>query len=221
MILNNYIKLFNMNLTLKERLDLQKAAKIITESQYKQRSIMITNELEIKQKLRKGSGTFKDMYFLDTHPDKVVKTFNPLDSWEEISIKNEIELQNKYPKLFTKIFKFNFKKGWFVQEKTNMDNFLIDVQKLKDDILQSAPNFKYIDLTPYLYGHIITENVDALESFKDLIKSNKNKQFYNKLVTYLKDLTQVKIKDVDGSTLDVHSENFGYNNKKEIKMFDI
>jgi hypothetical protein len=182
---------------------------------------MITNELEIKSKIRKGTGTFKDMYFLDTHPDKVVKTFNPLDSWEEVSIKNEMELHSKYPKLFTKIFKLNLEKGWVVQERTNVDDFLTDLQKLKEDILQQAPNFKYIDLTSYLYKHIVTENTDALVSFKNLIKSNGNKQFYNKLVKYLSDLIQVKIKDVDGSNLDVHSNNFGYNNKKEIKMFDI
>jgi hypothetical protein len=49
---------------------------------------------------------------------------------------------------------------------------------------------------------------------------NKNLGFtlFNKLITYLSKLSKVK-RDVLG--MDVHMENFGYNDKNEIKMFDI
>jgi hypothetical protein len=181
---------------------------------------MIFKELNIKQKSKIGSGTYKDVYDLKTRPDLVIKTFDVLDGDSVHDVKEEEELSKKYPELFTQIKKVNYKKGYIVQEKVNADSFRNDVDKLKEEIVSETPtsNFLSIDIVAYLFDRLVDNNKDAIVVIKNILTDNNNKKFYNKLVTYLSKLSKVK-RAISG--IDAHRENFGYNNKKEIKMFDI
>jgi hypothetical protein len=179
---------------------------------------MIFKELDIKQKPRIGFGTYKDVYNLETHPGFVIKTFSPLENEVVYDVQEEEEKSKKYPELFTQIKKVNYKKGYMIQEKVNDDAFKEDVNKLKSEIVSEAPTFENIDIVRYLYDHLVDNNKDAIIAIKNILSNNSNKKFYNKLITYLSKLSKVK-RDVFG--MDVHMENFGYNDKNEIKMFDI
>jgi hypothetical protein len=179
---------------------------------------MIFKELDIKQKPKIGSGTYKDVYDLKTRPDLVIKTFDILDGDSVHDVKEEEELSKKYPKLFTQIKKVNYKKGYIVQEKVNADSFEKNVDKLKEEILSETPTFKSIDIVAYLFDRLVDNNKDAIVVIKNILTDNNNKKFYNKLVTYLFKLSKVK-RAISG--IDAHKENFGYNNKQQIKMFDI
>jgi hypothetical protein len=179
---------------------------------------MIFKELDIKQKPRIGSGTYKDVYDLKTHPDLVIKTFDVLDEDSIHDVKEEEELSKKYPELLTQIKKVNYKKGYMVQEKVNADSFKKDVDKLKEEIVSETPTFESIDIVSYLFDRLVDNNKDAIVVIKNILTDNNNKKFYNKLVTYLFKLSKVK-RAISG--IDAHRENFGYNNKQQIKMFDI
>jgi hypothetical protein len=179
---------------------------------------MIFKELDIKQKPRIGSGTYKDVYDLKTRPDLVIKTFDVLDEDSIHDVKEEEELSKKYPELLTQIKKVNYKKGYMVQEKVNADSFKKDVDKLKEEIVSETPTFESIDIVSYLFDRLVDNNKDAIVVIKNILTDNNNKKFYNKLVTYLFKLSKVK-RAISG--IDAHRENFGYNNKQQIKMFDI
>lgn len=179
---------------------------------------MIFKELDIKQKPRIGSGTYKDVYDLKTRPDLVIKTFDVLDEDSIHDVKEEEELSKEYPELLTQIKKVNYKKGYMVQEKVNADSFKKDVDKLKEEIVSETPTFESIDIVSYLFDRLVDNNKDAIVVIKNILTDNNNKKFYNKLVTYLFKLSKVK-RAISG--IDAHRENFGYNNKQQIKMFDI
>jgi hypothetical protein len=179
---------------------------------------MIFKELDIKQKTKIGTGTYKDVYNLETYPGFVAKTFDTLSNESIYDVQEEEELSKKYPELFTQIKKVDYKKGYMVQEKVNADSFRNDVDKLKEEIVSEAPSFKPIDIVFYLFRHLRDNNKEAIKVIKDILKDNNNKKFYNKLITYLSKLSKVK-REMYG--IDVHRENFGYNDKQQIKMFDI
>jgi len=179
---------------------------------------MIFKELDIKQKPRIGFGTYKDVYNLETHPGFVIKTFSPLENEVVYDVQEEEEKSKKYPELFTQIKKINYKKGYMIQEKVNDDAFKEDVNKLKSEIVSEAPTFESIDIVSYLFDRLVDNNKDAIVVIKNILTDNNNKKFYNKLVTYLFKLSKVK-RAISG--IDAHRENFGYNNKQQIKMFDI
>jgi hypothetical protein len=105
-----------------------------------------------------------------------------------------------------------------IQEKVNAEKFENDVDELKKEIVLVAPSFKPIDIVSYLFRHLRDNNKDAIKVIKDILKDNDNKKFYNTLITYLFKLSKVK-RERQG--LDVHRENFGYNDNKQIKMLDI
>jgi len=179
---------------------------------------MTINELDIEQKPRIGSGTYKDVYNLKTRPDLVIKTFDTLNNESIYDVQEEEEMSKKYPELFTQIKKVDYKKGYMVQEKVNADSFKNDVDKLKKEIVLETPAFKPIDIVAYLFDRLLDNNKEAIVVIKNILTNNDNKKFYNKLVTYLSKLSKVK-REAYG--IDVHRENFGYNNKQQIKMFDI
>jgi hypothetical protein len=179
---------------------------------------MIFKELDIRQKIKIGSGTYKDVYDLETYPGFVAKKFSILDNEVVYDVQEEEEISKKYPELFTQIKKVDYKRGYMVQEKVDKDKFQSDVDKLKEEIVLAAPSFKPIDIPFYLFRHLRDNNKDAIKAIKDILKDNNNKKFYNTLITYLFKLSKVK-RETQG--LDVHRENFGYNDKKQIKMLDI
>jgi len=179
---------------------------------------MMFNEINIRQKTKIGSGTYKDVYDLETYPGFVAKIFSTLDNEVVYDVQEEEESGKKYPELFAQIKKVDYKKGYMVQEKVNDDTFKKDVDKLKEEIVSEAPSFKPIDIVFYLFRHLRDNNKDAIKAIKDVLKNNDNKKFYNKLITYLSKLSKVK-RDVFG--MDVHRENFGYDKQGNIKMFDI
>jgi hypothetical protein len=178
---------------------------------------MILKEINIKYKKRADSGTYKNVYDLETHPHLLIKTFDPIDENSVNDIREEERLSKKYPDLFANIKKINYDKGYMIQEKMNADSFRRDVDNLKKEILLSAPNFRPIDIVAYLFRHMRDNNPEAITVIRDILKNNKNKKFYNKLISYFDKLVDVtKIT----SYLDVHRENFGYDNNQQIKMFD-
>jgi len=179
---------------------------------------MIFKELDIRQKTKIGSGTYKDVYDLETYPGFVAKTFDTLNNESIYDVQEEEELSKKYPELFTQIEKVDYKRGYMVQEKVNAEEFENDVDKLKKEIVLAAPSFKPIDIVSYLFRHLRDNNKDAIKVIKDILKDNNNKKFYNTLITYLFKLSKVK-RERQG--LDAHRENFGYNDNKQIKMLDI
>jgi hypothetical protein len=179
---------------------------------------MIFKELDIRQKTKIGSGTYKDVYDLETYPGFVAKTFDTLNNESIYDVQEEEELSKKHPELFAQIKKVDYKRGYMVQEKVNAKEFETDIDSLKDEIVAEAPSFKPIDISFYLFRHLRDNNKDAIKVIKDILKDNDNKRFYNKLITYLSKLSKIK-RETQG--LDVHRENFGYNDKKQIKMLDI
>jgi hypothetical protein len=174
------------------------------------------NELGIKQKKKIGSGAYKDVYDLETHPNLIVKKFDVLDKDVVKDVEEEEQLSKKYPELFTKIEKVIYNKGIIIQEKVDPFEFRNDIDKLKTEIVNITPSFKPTDISFYLFRHIRDKNKEAIVIIKDILQDNKNKLFYNKLITYL-----TKLCNINKNIIDVHRENFGYNNDKQIKMFDI
>lgn len=179
---------------------------------------MIFKELNIKQKLRTGSGTYKDVYDLSTRPNLIVKVFDTLGNESVYDVQEEEELGKKHPDLFAKIEKVNYKKGYMIQEKLDKDKFLKDVDNLEKEIIAETPSFNSIDIVSYLFNHLLNNNKDAIKVIKNILQDNNNKKFYNKLITYLSKLSKVK-RDVH--RLDVHKKNFGYDKQGNIKTFDI
>jgi hypothetical protein len=178
---------------------------------------MIFKELNIKQKTKIGSGTYKDVYDLETYPGFIVKTFDILDNESLYSVQEEEEISKKYPELFTQIKTVNYKKGYMVQEKVDKDRFQADADKLKEEIVSGAPT-QYIDIVAYLFDRLLDNNKEAIKVIKNVLQDNNNKKFYNKLITYLFKLSKIKREAVG---FDAHRENFGYDKQDNIKMFDI
>jgi hypothetical protein len=179
---------------------------------------MIFKELDIRQKIKIGSGTYKDVYDLETYPGFVAKKFSILDNEVVYDVQEEEEISKKYPELFTQIKKVDYKRGYMVQEKVNATQFENDIDVLKKEIVLAAPSFKPIDIVSYLFRHLRDNNKEAIKAIKDILKDNNNKKFYNKLITYLSKLSKVK-RERQG--VDVHRENFGYDKQGNIKMLDI
>lgn len=179
---------------------------------------MIFKELDIRQKTKIGSGTYKDVYDLETYPGFVAKRFDTLNNESIYDVQEEEELSKKYPELFTQIKKVDYKKGYMVQEKVDKDKFQSDADKLKEEIVSEAPTFQYIDIVAYLFDRLVDNNKDAIVVIKNILTDNNNKKFYNKLITYLSKLSKIK-REVVG--FDAHRENFGYDKQNNIKMFDI
>lgn len=179
---------------------------------------MIFKELDIRQKTKIGSGTYKDVYDLETYPGFVAKRFDTLDNESIYSVQEEEEISKKYPELFTQIKKVDYKRGYMVQEKVDKDKFQSDADKLKEEVVSKAPTFQYIDIVAYLFDRLVDNNKEAIKAIKNVLQDNNNKKFYNKLITYLSKLSKIK-REAYG--LDTHRENFGYDKQGNIKMFDI
>jgi len=178
---------------------------------------MIYNEVKIKPKLIKGTGAFKDVYFIETRPDLVVKVFSTLDKNEVRYIRVENELAEKAPELFAKILKVNYDRGYMIQEKLNIDDWLKDEKSLEDEIIQTSPIFKNIDIVAYLERHIRDNNLEAIKKIKDIVKDKNNKNTFNKITKYIAQLLKIS-KSIN---LDLHKFNLGYDKQKNIKAFDI
>ena len=69
---------------------------------------MKIDEFNIRLKPRKGTGTYKDMYFLDTRPDLIIKAFDRESNESIYDVKDEEEIGKKYPELFATIVKINY-----------------------------------------------------------------------------------------------------------------
>jgi hypothetical protein len=171
---------------------------------------MIFKELNIKPKLRKGTGTYKDMYFIDTRPDLVVKVYDKSDPSVKYDIEEEEKFSQEYPDLYAKILKVNYEKGYIIQEKLNIDPFLSDINKLQNILNIKDP----IDLTSRIYRSIKNNNPLELKKYKDLLTDKNDKKIFNSLVTFLSKLKNINY-------IDVHKDNLGYDKNNNIKLVDI
>ena len=180
---------------------------------------MKIDEFNIRLKPRKGTGTYKDMYFLDTRPDLIIKAFDRESNESIYDVKDEEEIGKKYPELFATIVKINYNKGWLVQEKLNTETFLSDVNNLSSEISKAVPHMGVLDIVAYLFDRIKDKDTENIKTIYSLLKDSNNKKFYKELISYLN-----KIKHINSSTrpsLDSHKDNFGYDKYKKIKMLDI
>ena len=125
---------------------------------------MKIDEFNIRLKPRKGTGTYKDMYFLDTRPDLIIKAFDRESNESIYDVKDEEEIGKKYPELFATIVKINYNKGWLVQEKLNTETFLSDVNNLSSEISKAVPHMGVLDIVAYLFDRIKDKDMENLRS---------------------------------------------------------
>ena len=175
-------------------------------------------------------GNFKKVYISDTNPNIVIKKFTEPNS----IIKNYIErLTKEYPDLFAKIYKIDYIKKVIIQEKLNLKKVKQDLKELFiyldnknifNDINDNYfiyPLYSVMELLKSFYGdYFICDkryNEYSFEDINSIINDKKIKEIFIKWTNYLNKLVAIK----DNRYLDVKVSNFGYDNKYNIKMFDI
>lgn len=171
-------------------------------------------EIKTTPKIRRGSGAYKDMYFFEKDPTKVIKTFSPSDTEAVKGIRFE-EKFNQESDLFAKVYKVNYEKGWMIQEKLDVSLFEKKYDLLKKELINITKGFINIDIVAYLYDRLREKDYDNIFEIKSNLNDKSNKIFYNKLVKFLKELIQFT--DIQ---LDIHSGNLGYKDS-QIKILDI
>lgn len=203
----------------------------------------MVKEIKIHQKQQSGAGSQHAVFPYHRYQDKILKTKmgdiqfyrdNPQYINSAKMDSNEMEIFQKYPDLFAKVYKYTDR--YAVIEKLNTDHFKQDVEKLAQGM------FDFVLNDPRLAQAIIPYTIDPSNSdpsdigvtqilWSMMVKPNaeRNFQILEKyldkqiLRKFLDFLTKVEHKLIGKvrKSVDVHDGNFGYNKKGELRLLDI
>lgn len=195
-------------------------------------------ELDIKRKDPLGQGAFHTVYPSKSHPEQVIKTktvktidfegktYDILDNID----KHEIEAMKKNPDLFAKVYRYNEK--YAIIEKLDTKSIQSDLESLSQGMIKLLMNQPKIGEILGILKNPIDLEVDDLDVsaymnlyrrdkvfIKALYRFCKNKEFFVKLLTLIKDVYR-RVGDIK-HTIDIKFDNIGYDNQKNIKILDI
>ena len=188
---------------------------------------------EITFKTPIGQGSEHIIYPYSKDPNKVIKTFDP-DETESIN-KNQITTFQKHPDIFPIVYKVTDK--YAVLEKLNTEKAINELEKLQTEFFnlkwRSEKKRKYSILLDDLMGDNNLEGLDFIGLLYYLFQNTSSSSLKKELNTLLS-LTQnpdllkkwidflIKVSSIIGKTkLDIHTEQFGYDPKGNIKLLDI
>ena len=188
---------------------------------------------EITFKTPIGQGSEHIIYPYSKDPNKIIKTFDP-DETESIN-KDQITTFQKHPDIFPIIYKVTDK--YAVLEKLNTEKAIDELEKLQTEFF----NLKWRDEKKRKYSILLDELMedDNLEDYDfigllyHLFQNTSSSSLKKELTTllsltsnpdilkkYIDFLTKVTSK-INQTELDIHSEQFGYDSKENIKLLDI
>ena len=188
---------------------------------------------EITFKTPIGQGSEHIIYPYSKDPNKVIKTFDP-DETESIN-KNQITTFQKHPDIFPIVYKVTDK--YSVLEKLNTEKAINELEKLQTEFFnlkwRSEKKRKYSILLDDLMENNNLEGLDFIGLLYHLFQNTSSSSLKKELNTLLS-LTQnpdllkkwidflIKVSSIMSKTkLDIHTEQFGYDPKGNIKLLDI
>ena len=200
----------------------------------------ILKELNIQPKPKLGSGTEASVYDFATQPDKVIK-YHPGDmfgmadrSWDEV-----IDIMEKNPNIFVKLYKADPKRKYLVIEKVDAKRVVNEIEQITKILINEDNKnkelffAKYYDYRPPTFQEIynthgiidvinivrigiLKNNTDDIKLMLNILKPYSNLlNSFKKWVEFIR-LVNSKI----GLILDFSFENIGYDKQENLKMFD-
>ena len=174
-----------------------------------------------------GQGSEHIIYPYSKDPNKVIKT-----SSQSVN-KNQITIFQKHPDIFPIVYKITDK--YAVLEKLDVNQAITELEKLEveffnlkwhsdkkrkysillDDLMENNDDdYDFIGLLYYLFQN----NPSSLKSeLNTLYSLTQNPELLKKWIDFL-----IKVTSKTNQTkLDIHSEQFGYDSKGNIKLLDI
>ena len=180
-----------------------------------------------------GQGSEHIIYPYSKDPNKIIKTFDP-DETESIN-KDQITTFQKHPDIFPIIYKVTDK--YAVLEKLNTEKAIDELEKLETEFFnlkwRSKKKRKYSILLDELMENNNLEDYDFIGLLYHLFQNTSSSSLKKELNTLLSltsnpDLLKkwidflIKVTSKTNQTeLDIHSEQFGYDSKGNIKLLDI
>ena len=193
--------------------------------------VNILKEITLKTPI--GQGSQHIIYPHSKDPNKIIKTFDP-DETESID-KDQITTFQNHPDIFPIVYKVTDK--YAVLEKLNTEKAINDLTKLESeffnikwrgekkrkysillDELMENDNLEDYDFIGLLY--YLLQNTSSSSLKKELNILYSLTQTPDILKKYVDFLTKVTSK-INQTELDIHSEQFGYDSKGNIKLLDI
>ena len=193
--------------------------------------IDILKEITLKEPI--GQGSEHVIYPYSKDPNKIIKTFDP-DERESIN-KDQITIFQKHPNIFPIVYKVTDK--YAVLEKLNTKKATDELEKLQTEFFnlkwRGEKKRKYSILLDELMEDDNLEDYDFIGLLYHLFQNTSSSSLKKELTTllsltsnpdilkkYIDFLTKVTSK-INQTELDIHSEQFGYDSKENIKLLDI
>jgi hypothetical protein len=179
----------------------------------------ILNELNIQPKDQLGSGQSSSTYPYNKDPEKIIKTVSDYDDNNKFDLE-QIKIFQKHPDIFPLIYKVTDK--YAVLEKLNINKAYNEMLswgkqvKKTNNILSyfmQDEEYEYDDYAGILYYFLKQNSENELESLYSKIKDGDKLKAW---VSLIKKAINLNLK----SDLDIHGEQFGYNNNNKLKLLD-
>ncbi len=176
------------------------------------------DEVRVQDKERLGQGAEHVVYPSITRPGRVIKKFTAdekhysREQWKEM-----IRVSKEHPEIFAVIYQVDLVKGYFIQEKLDVNSFTSDCQKLDTYLRSSGIDEDYPMFQPDLisYYYLWSENLVLLDEVRWA------KGLAERLTRFIDRLENAGYGAHGKRRLgDLYLRNMGYSATGEIKILD-
>lgn len=195
------------------------------------------HELNIQPKKPLGQGTEHTAFPYEKFQDKVIKTRNgnvEVKGNKFVKTNNsnlnqeEIQTFKDNPDLFAHVYKSTDR--YAILEKLNTHDIRKDLDELTEGMIKffiRNPNISAfftpkdpttLETDDFNVSADIMINRNDKEFLKGVLKNTKNKDFFRKLLTFIK---TVYSRNLPKKSIDIHDGNLGYDKQGNIKLLDI